>query len=153
LIAGRLTVEGLSPTDAALLASPSFAALIDRQLTDIATWQAAEIKRLVEAIRKQAFDPATEAGPKALRTLWQHWRSHPDVRRALPKPNGDGAASLTGTVPDHKGTAPVANSKTLGGLATLAATIGPPSGARAVKPKGPATDTAPVAPGPKSWER
>jgi len=153
MIAGRLTVEGLSPTDAALLASPSFAALIDRQLTDIATWQAAEIKRLVEAIRKQAFDPATEGGPKALRTLWQHWRSHPDVQRALPKRNDDGTVSVTGTLPDQKGTGPVADSKSLGGLATLAATIGPPSVARAVKPKGPATDTTQVAPRPKSWER
>ncbi|MGJ3628157.1 hypothetical protein AB5I41_16495 [Sphingomonas sp. MMS24-JH45] len=30
MIAGRLTVEGLSPADAALLASPSFKALINK---------------------------------------------------------------------------------------------------------------------------
>ncbi len=152
-IAGRLTVEGLPPTDAALLASQSFEALINKQLTDIEKWQAAEIKRLVVGIEMQAFDPATGRGPKALQTLWKHWRTHPDVQRAVTKPNGDGAALPTRNPPEQIDTAPVNDRKPAGGMAALAATIRSTSGDRPTRPKGLAPGAAPVVSVRKGPER
>ncbi|MDJ0278900.1 hypothetical protein QLH51_19075 [Sphingomonas sp. 2R-10] len=152
-VAGRLTIDALPPSDAALLASPSFRLLIDKRLTGIAKSQAAEIKRLVDAIRKRAFDPTIEGGPQALQTLWQHWREHPDIRRVLPKPNGVGAASPTGNLPQQKDTARVDDRKPVGGLAALAATVMSTSDGRPTRPKGLVTGSAPAAPVSKGPER
>lgn len=153
MVAGRPTVDALSPSDAALLASPAFQVLIDKRLAGIAKLQAAEIKRLVVAIGKRAFDPTTAAGPEALRTLWQHWRSHPDVQRALPKPDGDGTASMVENRPKQNGTAPVAERKPVGGLATQAAIVAMASDDLATRPRGPGNTAARSVPRTKGPER
>ncbi|KQN92732.1 hypothetical protein ASE95_08690 [Sphingomonas sp. Leaf231] len=152
-VAGRLTVDALSRSDAVLLASPSFQVLIDKRLTGIAKSQASEIKRLGDAIWQQAFDPTTGEGPEALQTLWQHWRKHPDIRRVLPKPNGVGAASPTGNLPEQKDTARADDRKPVGGLAALAATVMSTSDGRPTRSKGLVTGSAPAAPVSKGPER
>lgn len=151
-VAGRLTVDALPPSDAALLASPSFRVLIDKRLTGIAKLQAAEIKRLGQAISQHAFDPITEAGPVALRTLWEHWRTHPNIQRLLPKPNGDSAARPTINVPEQNCPAPVDDRKPIGGFAAQAANVLSTSD-RPTRSKGLATSTPPVAPVSKGTER
>ena len=152
-VAGKLTVDALSPSDAALLAIPAFRVLIDKRLAGIAKSQAAEIKRLAAAIGKRAFDPTTAAGPEALRTLWQHWRSHPDVQRALPKPNSDGTASIVEDMPKQNGTAPVAERKPVGGLAAQAAFVTLASDDLATRPRGPGNTAARSVPRTKGPER
>ncbi len=152
-VAGRLTIDALPPSDAALLASPSFRVLIDKRLTGIAKSQAAEIKRLVDAIRKRAFDPTIEVGPQALQTLWQHWQKHPDVQRALPKPDGDRTLSLVDSTPKQNDTAPVAQRKPVGGLNAQAAIVVPVSDHLVTRAKGPGNTAGPVIPRGKGPER
>jgi hypothetical protein len=152
-VAGRFTIDALSPSDAALLASPSFRVLIDKRLTGIAKSQAAEIKRLVDAIRKRAFDPTIEVGPQALQTLWQHWQEHPDVQRALPKAEGGRTPSLVDSTPKQNGIAPVAERKPVGGLAAQAAIAVPVSDQLVTRAKGPGNTAAPVVPRTKGPER
>ncbi len=152
-VAGRLTVDALSPSDAAMLASPAFRVWINKRLAGIAKSQAAEIERLVAAIGKRAFDPTTEAGPEALRTLWQHWRTHPDVKRALPKRDGVDTASVVENMPKQNGTAPVAERKPVGGLAAQAAIVTLVSDDLATRPKGPGNTAARSVPRTKGPER
>lgn len=152
-VAGKLTVDASSLGDAALLAIPAFRVLIDKRLAGIAKSQAAEIKRLAAAIGKRAFDPTTDAGPEALRTLWQHWRSHPDVQCALPKPDGDDTASVVENMPKQNGTAPVAERKPVGGLAMQAAIVAMASDDFATRPKGPGNTAARSVPRTKGPER
>ncbi|MFD1035503.1 hypothetical protein ACFQ15_12630 [Sphingomonas hankookensis] len=152
-VAGRFTIDALLPSDAALLASPSFRVLIDKRLTGIAKSQAAEIKRLVDAIRKRAFDPTIEGGPQALQTLWQHWQEHPDVQRALPKTEGDRTLSLVDSTPKQNDTAPVAEEKPVGGLSAQAAIVVPVSDHLVTRPKGPGNTAGPVIPRGKGPER
>lgn len=151
-VAGRLTIDALPPSDAALMASPSFRVLIDKRLTGIARSQAAEIKRLGDAISQQAFDPITEAGPVALQTLWRHWRAHPDIQRILPKPDSASAAPPTVELLEQNDTAPVDDRKPTGGFAAQAANARSTSD-RPTRPKGLATGSPPVAPVSKGTER
>lgn len=148
-----MTVDASSLGDAALLAIPAFRVLIDKRLAGIAKSQAAEIKRLAAAIGKRAFDTTTDAGPEALRTLWQHWRSHPDVQCALPKPDGDDTASVVENMPKQNGTAPVAERKPVGGLAMQAAIVAMASDDFATRPKGPGNTAARSVPRTKGPER
>lgn len=133
-VAGRLTIDAPSPSDAALLASSSFRVLIDKRLTGIARLQAAEVKRLGDAISQHAFDPVTEAGPAALQTLWRHWRAHPDIQRVLPKPYSDRAALPTMKSPEQNGPDPLDDGKPISGFAAQAANVlstsGPPTRCR-----------------------
>ena len=152
-VAGRFTIDALLPSDTALLASPSFQALINKRLTGIAKSQAAEIKRLVDAIRTRAFDPTIEVGPQALQTLWQHWQEHLDVQRALPKPEGDRTLSLVDSTPKQNDTAPVAERKPVGGLNAQAAIVVPVSDHLVTRPKGPGNTAGPVIPRGKGPER
>lgn len=151
-VAGRLTIDALTPSDAALMVSPSFRVLIDKRLTGIARSQAAEIKRLGDAISQHAFDPITEAGRAALQTLWRHWRAHPDIQRLLPKPDGSSAAPPTVELPEQNDTVPVDDRKPTGGFAAQALNALSTSD-RPTRPKGLATGSPPVAPVSKGSER
>ncbi len=80
---GKPDAAALSADDRTLLENIQFRYLIMKRLNAIATLQAKEIKRLLDAIKVHGPDLEGISDLKSIQTLLRHWGDHPDVQQAL----------------------------------------------------------------------
>ncbi|SEK91598.1 MobA/MobL family protein [Sphingomonas palmae] len=125
---GKPGAAALSADDRTLLENIQFRYLIVKRLNAIATLQAKEIKRLLDAIKAHGPDLEGISDLKSIRFLLRHWGDHPDVHQALTRAATD--AQRLNPVP--------------GTMHRLGAAVSAEVGHVAAKPKGPTSSATPV---------
>ncbi|RDE06408.1 MobA/MobL family protein [Sphingomonas aracearum] len=125
---GKPGAAALSADDRTLLENIQFRYLIVKRLNAIATLQAKEIERLLDAIKAHGPDLEGISDLKSIRTLLRHWGDHPDVQQALTRAATD--AQRLNPVPST--------------MHRLGAAVSAEVGQVAAKSKGPASSASPV---------
>ena len=111
-----------------MLENIQFRYLIVKRLNAIATLQAKEIKRLLDALKSHGPDLEGISDLKSIQTLLRHWGDHPDVQQALSR------AATDAHRPDPA----------LSTMRKLGAVISAEVGQVAAKPKGPTSSAATI---------